>query len=232
MPILGTSPDMIDLAEDRDRFKMLLERLKLRQPENGTARSLEDARAIVERIGYPVVIRPSYVLGGRAMEIVRDPVGLERYMADAVVVSGTSPVLDRFLSLRRDRGRRRRALRRRGCLRLRRDGAHRGGGHPFRRFRLLAAAAFAAARDDVAEIERQTVALAKALHVGGLMNVQYAVKDGDIYVLEVNPRASRTVPFVAKAIGIPIAKIAAKVMAGAKLARLQPREAEARNRYR
>ena len=114
-----------------------------------------------------------------------------------------------------------------GRLRLRRDGAHRGGRHPFRRFRLLAAAAFAAAARSIAEIERQTVALARALKVGGLMNVQYAVKDGDIYVLEVNPRASRTVPFVAKTIGMPIAKIAAKIMAGAPLGELRAEPAAA-----
>ena len=146
VPILGTSPDMIDLAEDRERFQKLIQQLGLRQPENGTARSAEEARKIVERIGYPVVIRPSYVLGGRAMEIVRDPASLERYMTTAVVVSGTSPVLiDSYLSdaIEVDVD----ALcRRQGCLRLRRDGAHRGGRHPFRRFRLLAAAAFAVRR--------------------------------------------------------------------------------------
>ena len=147
VPILGTSPDMIDLAEDRDRFKTLIERLGLRQPKNGIARSAEEARAVAERIGYPVVIRPSYVLGGRAMEIVRDPAQLARYMSEAVVVSGDFAGADRLLSLRCDRGRRRRALRRQGRVRLRRDGAYRGGRNPFRRFRLLAAAALALAGD-------------------------------------------------------------------------------------
>jgi carbamoyl-phosphate synthase large subunit len=217
VPILGTSPDMIDLAEDRDRFKSLLERLGLKQPNNGVARSAEEARAVADRIGYPVVIRPSYVLGGRAMEIVRDPTQLERYMTDAVVVSGTSPVLiDSYLA---------------DAIEVDVDalsdgtdvfvcgvmehieeaGIHSGDS-------ACSLPPHSLSRATIAEIERQTVALAQALQVGGLMNVQYAVKDGDIYVLEVNPRASRTVPFVAKTIGIPIAKIAAKVMAGAPLA--------------
>lgn len=217
VPILGTSPDMIDLAEDRERFQKLIQRLGLRQPENGTARSVEEARKIVERIGYPIVIRPSYVLGGRGMEIVRDPGSLERYMATAVVVSGDSPVLiDSYLS---------------DAIEVDVDALADGtdvfvcgvmehieeaGIHSGDSACSLPPHSLSAAT--VAEIERQTVALAKALNVGGLMNVQYAVKDGDIYILEVNPRASRTVPFVAKAIGMPVAKIAAKVMAGAKLA--------------
>jgi carbamoyl-phosphate synthase large subunit len=217
VPILGTSPDAIDLAEDRDRFKKLLERLQLRQPNNGIARSAEEARRITERTGYPVVIRPSYVLGGRAMEIVRDPGQLDRYMTDAVVVSGDSPVLiDSYLS---------------DAIEVDVDalsdgtdvfvcgvmehieeaGIHSGDS-------ACALPPHSLPANIIAEIERQTVALAKALQVGGLMNVQYAVKDGDIYVLEVNPRASRTVPFVAKSVGIPVAKIAAKIMVGAKLA--------------
>jgi carbamoyl-phosphate synthase large subunit len=216
VPILGTSPDMIDLAEDRDRFKTLLERLGLRQPENGVARSVDEARLVAERIGYPLVIRPSYVLGGRAMEIVRDPGQLERYMKDAVVVSGTSPVLiDSYLSdaIEVD-------------VDALSDGAdvfvcgvmehiEEAGIHSGDSACSLPPHSLAPAT--IAGIERQTVELAKALQVGGLMNVQYAVKNGDIYVLEVNPRASRTVPFVAKAIGKPIARIAAKIMAGARL---------------
>ncbi len=216
VPILGTSPDMIDLAEDRERFQALIQKLGLKQPENGIARSLAEARTIVERIGYPVVIRPSYVLGGRAMEIVREAAGLERYMATAVVVSGTSPVLiDSYLS---------------DAIEVDVDalsdgedvfvcgvmehieeaGIHSGDS-------ACSLPPHTLTPKTIAAIEKQTVALAKALQVKGLMNVQYAVKNGDIYVLEVNPRASRTVPFVAKSIGIPIAKIAAKVMAGARL---------------
>jgi carbamoyl-phosphate synthase large subunit len=224
VPILGTSPDMIDLAEDRERFKALLEKLGLRQPENGIARSHDEAHAVAETLGYPVVIRPSYVLGGRAMEIVRDPAQLERYMRDAVKVSGTSPVLiDSYLAdaVEVDVD----AL----CdgtdvfvcgvmEHIEEAGIHSGDS-------ACSLPPHSLSVEIVAEIERQTVALARALSVGGLMNVQYAVKDGDIYVLEVNPRASRTVPFVAKAIGVPIAGIAAKVMAGATLASfgLKPR---------
>ncbi|HWT31961.1 MAG TPA: carbamoyl-phosphate synthase large subunit, partial [Propylenella sp.] len=217
VPILGTSPDAIDLAEDRDRFKTLLETLGLRQPNNGIARSAEEACAVAERIGYPVVIRPSYVLGGRAMEIVRDPGQLERYTREAVTVSGTSPVLiDSYLS---------------DAIEVDVDALSDGtdvfvcgvmehieeaGIHSGDSACSLPPHSLDAAT--IGQIEAQTVALARALKVGGLMNVQYAVKDGDVYVLEVNPRASRTVPFVAKTIGIPIAKIAAKIMAGARLA--------------
>jgi carbamoyl-phosphate synthase large subunit len=217
VPILGTSPDMIDLAEDRDRFKTLLERLRLRQPNNGVARSPEEAQAIAERIGYPVVIRPSYVLGGRAMEIVRDQRQLARYIADAVVVSGNSPVLiDSYLSdaieVDVDALSDGKDVFIAGVMEhIEEAGIHSGDSACTLPPHSLPAAI-------VAEIERETVELARALHVGGLMNVQYAVKDGEVYVLEVNPRASRTVPFVAKSIGIPVAKIAAKVMAGARLA--------------
>jgi carbamoyl-phosphate synthase large subunit len=217
VPILGTSPDMIDLAEDRDRFKTLIEKLGLKQPENGTARSVEEARRIVERIGYPVVIRPSYVLGGRAMEIVRDPGSLERYMTTAVVVSGSSPVLiDSYLSdaieVDVDALSDGKDVFVCGVMEhIEEAGIHSGDS-------ACSLPPHSLPKETIAEIEKQTVALAKALSVGGLMNVQYAVKDGDIYILEVNPRASRTVPFVAKSIGIPVAKIAAKVMAGAKLA--------------
>jgi carbamoyl-phosphate synthase large subunit len=217
VPILGTSPDMIDLAEDRDRFKALLDELGLRQPNNGIARSGEEARAIAEAIGYPVVIRPSYVLGGRAMEIVRDTAQLERYIKEAVVVSGTSPVLiDGYLAdaIEVDVD----AL----CdgtdvfvcgimEHIEEAGIHSGDS---------ACSLPPHSLDDeaIGRLKKQTQALARALNVGGLMNVQYAVKDGDIYVLEVNPRASRTVPFVAKAIGVPVAKIAARIMAGEALA--------------
>ena len=140
IPILGTSPDAIDLAEDRQRFQQLLHGLGLRQPDNGTAYSPEEAEAIAQRIGYPVVIRPSYVLGGRAMEIVHDDAGLQRYIRNAVKVSGHQPGADRPLSAGRDRGRCRRRRRRRRRLRRRHHGAYRGSRHPFRRQRLLAAA--------------------------------------------------------------------------------------------
>ncbi|PKQ06144.1 MAG: carbamoyl phosphate synthase large subunit [Alphaproteobacteria bacterium HGW-Alphaproteobacteria-11] len=217
IPILGTSPDAIDLAEDRDRFKALLEKLGLKQPPNGIARSADEAKAIAERIGYPVVIRPSYVLGGRGMEIVRDAAHLDRYITEAVIVSGKSPVLiDYYL---------------RDAIEVDVDalcdgkdvvicgimehieeaGVHSGDS-------ACSLPPYSLPAATIAEIERQTRDMALALNVGGLMNVQYAVQDGTIYVLEVNPRASRTVPFVAKVIGEPVAKIAAKVMAGVPLA--------------
>jgi carbamoyl-phosphate synthase large subunit len=217
IPILGTSPDAIDLAEDRERFQQLLQKLDLRQPVNGTATSTEQAEKIADRIGFPVVIRPSYVLGGRAMEIVHDLEGLRRYMTTAVKVSGKNPVLiDSYL---------------RDAIEVDVDalcdgtqvyvagimehieeaGIHSGDS-------ACSLPPYSLADDVIAEIRRQTEAMAHALGVVGLMNVQYAIKDGDIYVLEVNPRASRTVPFVAKATGIPIAKIAARIMAGEKLA--------------
>ncbi len=217
VPILGTSPDAIDLAEDRNRFKSLLDRLGLRQPNNGIARSGDEAQAIAERIGYPVVIRPSYVLGGRAMEIVHDHAQLQRYIAEAVVVSGASPVLiDGYLAdaIEVDVD----ALCDGGevfvCAimeHIEEAGIHSGDS-------ACVLPPHSLSQDIIAELKRQTVAMAMALKVGGLMNVQYAVKSGDIYVLEVNPRASRTVPFVAKAIGKPVAKIAARIMAGEKLA--------------
>jgi len=217
VPILGTSPDMIDLAEDRDRFKKLLERLKLRQPENGIAKSAAEARRVVEQIGYPVVIRPSYVLGGRAMEIVYDSAALERYMKEAVVVSGKSPVLiDRYLSdaieVDVDALADGKDVFVCGIMEhIEEAGIHSGDSACSLPPHSLKPAT-------IKSLEEQTRALALALKVGGLMNVQYAIKDGDIYVLEVNPRASRTVPFVAKTIGVPVAKIAARVMAGEKIA--------------
>jgi carbamoyl-phosphate synthase large subunit len=225
VPILGTSPDMIDLAEDRDRFKKLLDKLKLRQPKNGIASSLGAARAIADEIGYPVVIRPSNVLGGRAMEIVRDAAQFDRYVTkltsdldrpSELVVSKRSPLLiDRYLSDATEVDV--------DCLADGKDtfiagimehieeaGIHSGDS-------ACALPPHSLTPETIAELERQTRALALALNVGGLMNVQYAIKDGDIYVLEVNPRASRTVPFVAKVIGLPVAKIAARVMAGESL---------------
>jgi carbamoyl-phosphate synthase large subunit len=217
IPILGTSVDAIDHAEDRDRFKQLLDKLELRQPQNGIATSAEQAFKIVDEIGYPVVIRPSYVLGGRAMEIVHDGTQLDRYMREAVVVSGSSPVLiDRYLSdaIEVDVD----ALSDgtdvfiTGIMEhIEEAGIHSGDS-------ACSLPPHSLKADILAEIENQTRKMALALKVGGLMNVQYAVKDGDIYVLEVNPRASRTVPFVAKAIGLPIAKIAARIMAGETLA--------------
>ncbi len=225
VPILGTSPDAIDLAEDRERFQQLLQQLKLKQPENGIARSEDEARAVVAKIGYPVVIRPSYVLGGRAMEIVRSNAQLERYMTEAVKVSGSSPVLiDSYLSdaIEVDVD----------CLadaetqfvagvmeHIEEAGIHSGDS-------ACTLPPYSLAPEIIADIKRQTEALARALKVVGLMNVQYAVKDGVVYILEVNPRASRTVPFVAKAIGQPLAKIASRVMAGEKLASFNLHENE------
>jgi carbamoyl-phosphate synthase large subunit len=211
--ILGTSPDAIDLAEDRQRFQGLLTRLGLRQPDNGTAHSAAEAEAIALEIGYPVVIRPSYVLGGRAMEIVHDTVGLHRYISHAVSVSGTSPVLiDRYLqnAIEVDvdavaDGRRVEVA---GIMEhIEEAGIHSGDS-------ACSLPPYSLSPGTIAEIEGQTVALARALEVVGLMNVQFAVQDGVTFVLEVNPRASRTVPFVAKATGVPIAKIAARIMAG------------------
>jgi carbamoyl-phosphate synthase large subunit len=217
VPILGTTPDAIDLAEDRDRFARLLKKLKLTQPKNGIARSAAEARRIAARIGYPVLIRPSYVLGGRAMEIVRDDAQLDRYVKEAVVVSGDSPVLiDTYLAnaIEVDVD----------CIADGKDvfvagvmehieeaGIHSGDSACSLPPHSLSDAI-------VAELETQARKLALALNVVGLMNVQFAVKDGVVYVLEVNPRASRTVPFVAKVIGEPVAKIAARVMAGEPLA--------------
>jgi carbamoyl-phosphate synthase large subunit len=226
IPILGTSPDMIDLAEDRDRFNGLIRKLQLRQPKSGIATSPQQACAIAEAIGYPIVIRPSYVLGGRAMEIVHDTGQLDRYITrlagdldrpSELVVSDKRPLLiDSYLSdaIEVDVD----------CLADRKDtvivgimehieeaGIHSGDSACSLPPHSLSPAV-------IAELERQTRALALALEVGGLMNAQYAIKDGDIYVLEVNPRASRTVPFVAKVIGVPVAKIAARIMAGEALA--------------
>ncbi|WP_298225682.1 carbamoyl-phosphate synthase large subunit [Acidocella sp.] len=217
IPILGTSADAIDLAEDRERFQELLKKLGLRQPDNGIARSTEQAEAIAERIGYPVIIRPSYVLGGRAMEIVYDRTGLERYMREAVRVSGDNPVLiDRYLNEASEVDV--------DCIcdgtdvyvagvmeHIEEAGIHSGDS-------ACSLPPYSLSPAIVAELRAETVSIAKALGVVGLMNVQYAIQNETIYVLEVNPRASRTVPFVAKATGVPVAKIGALVMAGQKLA--------------
>ncbi|MFN5823483.1 MAG: carbamoyl-phosphate synthase large subunit, partial [Sphingomonadales bacterium] len=216
IPILGTSPDAIDLAEDRERFAALINKLKLKQPENGIARSREEAIKVADSIGYPVLMRPSYVLGGRAMEIVDTQAQLENYIETAVRVSGDSPVLiDRYLrdAIEVDVD----------CVadgddvvvagilqHIEEAGVHSGDS-------ACTLPPYSLPDAIIAEIRRQAELLARNLKVKGLMNAQFAVKDGSVYLIEVNPRASRTVPFVAKAIGAPIAKIAARVMAGEKL---------------
>ncbi len=241
VPILGTSPDMIDLAEDRDRFQKLLHRLSLTQPKNGIAWSVEQARTVASELGFPLVVRPSYVLGGRAMQIIHDEGQLQSYLLDTVpglvpedikqkypndktgqinTLLGKNPLLfDTYLS---------------GAIEVDVDclcDAAQGGKSTFVSGIMehieeagihsgdsaCSLPVHSLSPELVDELERQTAALAKALHVGGLMNVQYAIKDGVIYVLEVNPRASRTVPFVAKTVGRPVAKIAARVMAGESL---------------
>ncbi|WP_037501543.1 carbamoyl-phosphate synthase large subunit [Sphingomonas jaspsi] len=215
-PILGTSPDSIDLAEDRERFAKLVDKLGLKQPANGLARSRDEAIAVAERIGYPVLLRPSYVLGGRAMEVVDGPAQLDHYIATAVQVSGNSPVLiDRYLrdavEVDVDALCDQQTVVVTGILQhIEEAGVHSGDS-------ACSIPPYSLSAAVIAEIERQTEALALALGVKGLMNVQYAVKDEAVYLIEVNPRASRTVPFVAKAIGHPIAKLAARVMAGEKL---------------
>jgi carbamoyl-phosphate synthase large subunit len=217
VPILGTTPDAIDLAEDRDRFAKLVRKLKLRQPENGIATTGAEAKRIAKRIGFPVVIRPSYVLGGRAMEIVKDDAQLQRYITEAVVVSGDSPVLiDSYLQNATEVDV--------DCIcdgkdvfiagvmeHIEEAGIHSGDS-------ACSLPPYSLKASVIADMEAQAKKLALALNVVGLMNVQFAVKDDVVYILEVNPRASRTVPFVAKVIGIPVAKIAARVMAGEKLA--------------
>ncbi len=237
IPILGTSPDMIDLAEDRDRFQKLLKKLDLTQPKNGIAYSVEQARTVAGELGFPLVVRPSYVLGGRAMQIIHSEGMLQTYLLDTVpglvpedikqkypndktgqinTLLGKNPLLfDTYLS---------------GAIEVDVDclcdgtntfvsgimehieeaGIHSGDS-------ACSLPVHSLSSEIVDELERQTSAMARALNVGGLMNVQYAIKDGTIYVLEVNPRASRTVPFVAKTVGKPIAKIAARIMAGESL---------------
>jgi carbamoyl-phosphate synthase large subunit len=222
IPILGTTPDAIDLAEDRERFQQLLHRLQIAQPVNAIARSREEAFAAAHKVGYPVVIRPSYVLGGRAMEIVRDDEQLERYITTAVQVSGDSPVLiDQYLSRATEvdvdalcDGE---TVFVAGVMEhIEEAGVHSGDS-------ACSLPPFSLRPETIAELKRQTEAMAFALGVKGLMNVQFAIEEPHseaprIYVLEVNPRASRTVPFVAKTIGRPLAGIAAKVMAGQPLA--------------
>ena len=216
VPIIGTSPESIDLAEDRERFRLVIERLGLRQPPNASATRCEEARRIAERIGYPVVVRPSFVLGGRAMEIVYDEHSLDRYMTEAVEASPEHPILiDKFLEdaievdvdavcdgVRTIVG---------GVMEhIEEAGIHSGDS-------ACAIPPFSLPESIVAELKTQTYALAQALEVRGLMNIQFAVKDGEIYVLEVNPRASRTVPFVSKATGLNLAQAAARVMVGRSL---------------
>lgn len=217
VPIIGTSPDSIDVAEDRERFQKLLTKLGLRQPANRTARTEGEALALAGEIGYPLVVRPSYVLGGRAMEIVHEPQDLERYMREAVKVSNDSPVLlDHFLNNATEVDV--------DCLadgdqvvvggvmeHIEQAGVHSGDS-------ACSLPPYSLSAETVDEIKRQTALMARALNVKGLMNVQFAIQDGDVYVLEVNPRASRTVPYVSKATGRQLAKIAARVMAGRTLA--------------
>ena len=221
IPILGTSPDAIDLAEDRERFAKLVNDLRLKQPDNGMARSRDEAVNVANRIGYPVLIRPSYVLGGRAMEIVDSEAQLDDYIATEVNVSHDNPVLiDKYLrdAIECDVD----AL----CdgdevviagvmQHIEEAGIHSGDS-------ACTLPPYNLPEAVIAEMERQAQALALALGVKGLMNIQFAVKDGEVYLIEVNPRASRTVPFVAKAIGQPVAKIAARVMAGEKLSTFPP----------
>lgn len=217
VPILGTAPDAIDLAEDRKRFKDLLDKLGLKQPPNAIVHSEDEARAEAEKLGFPLVLRPSYVLGGRAMEIVREMDSFERYMREAVNVSGNSPLLlDRYLTDADEvdvdvicDGK---DVWVAGVMQhIEEAGVHSGDS-------ACCLPPYSLSEDMVAELKRQAIEMALAIGVKGLMNVQFAVKDGTIFVLEVNPRASRTVPFVAKAIGQPVAKLAAKVMADAPLA--------------
>ena len=217
VPILGTTPDAIDLAEDRDRFSKLVKKIKLAQPENGIATTGAEAKKIAKRIGFPVVIRPSYVLGGRAMEIVKDEAQLQRYITEAVIVSGDSPVLiDSYLSnaieVDVDAICDGKDVFIAGVMEhIEEAGVHSGDS-------ACSLPPYSLKAPVIAEMEAQTKKLALALNVVGLMNVQFAIKDDKVYILEVNPRASRTVPFVAKVIGLPVAKIAARVMAGEKLA--------------
>src|SRR5690625_2495376 len=219
VPIIGTSPESIDIAEDRERFQKLLNKLGLRQPPNRTARTEAEALTLAAEIGYPIVVRPSYVLGGRAMEIVHEQAELERYMREAVKVSNDAPVLlDHFLNnaIEVDVD----------CIsngeevyiggvmeHIEQAGVHSGDS-------ACSLPPYSLSAQVVEEIQRQTTLMAKALNVKGLMNVQFAIQDGEVFVLEVNPRASRTVPFVSKATGLQLAKLAALVMAGKPMSEL------------
>ncbi len=217
-PIIGTTPDSIDLAEDRERFQKLIHELKLLQPANGTARSEAEAMKVAQGLGYPLVVRPSYVLGGRAMEIVYDDTDLERYMREAVQVSNDAPVLlDRFLhnatevdvdAVRDGDGQ---VLIGGVMEHIEQAGVHSGDS-------ACSLPAYSLDAATLAGLRKQVTQMADALKVVGLMNTQFAIQDGQIYVLEVNPRASRTAPFVSKATGLPLAKIAARCMAGRTLA--------------
>ena len=216
IPILGTSPDAIDLAEDRKRFQSLIMELNLTQPLNGIATTKREAINISEKIGFPLVIRPSYVLGGRAMEIVNNLNELDRYMSEAVIVSGDSPVLlDSYLSsaieVDVDALSDGETVHVAGIMEhIEEAGVHSGDS-------ACSLPPYSLSKEIIEQLKLQTEKLALALNVVGLMNIQFAVKDGTVYLIEVNPRASRTVPFVAKAVGSPIASIAAEIMAGAKL---------------
>jgi len=219
IPILGTQYKSIDLAEDRERFKNLLLENNFKQAESGIAKSKEEALKISKSLGFPIVIRPSYVLGGRAMEIIHEEKQLEKYIEDAVKVSGNNPVLiDRFLNdateVDVDAISDGEKVFVAGIMEhIEEAGVHSGDS-------ACSVPPYSLKKEIIKEIEIQTTKLALSLNVIGLINIQFAVKNEDIYVLEVNPRASRTVPFLSKAIGIPIARIAARIMAGEKIRKI------------